>query len=156
MITALYYKSFCIVLPLHIYLFPPEPYVPYTFEVSAATHAGEGDVNIITDFTEEGSKCTCTMRFAHFVLQTRQMLRYVRIYMPIWLWARCWLHVNSFKFSLATDYSDFLLAIFKGHLIYCLGRLVCTVFIFTVSVQIYYMSLHTYHLPYSSWCASKY
>ena len=45
-------------LPLHIYLFPPEPYVPYTIEVSAATHAGEGDVNTIIDFTEEGSKCT--------------------------------------------------------------------------------------------------
>ena len=45
-------------LPLHIYLFPPEPYVPYTIEVSAATHAGEGDVNTIIDFTEEGSACT--------------------------------------------------------------------------------------------------
>jgi len=50
--------KFCIVFPLHIYLFLPEPYVPYTIEVSAATHAGEGDVNTIIDFTEEGSKCT--------------------------------------------------------------------------------------------------
>ena len=50
--------KFCIVLPLHIYLFPLEPYVPYTIEVSAATHAGEGDVNTIIDFTEEGSKYT--------------------------------------------------------------------------------------------------
>ena len=38
----------CIVLP--------EPYVPYTIEISAATHAGEGDVNTIIQFTEEGSE----------------------------------------------------------------------------------------------------
>ena len=50
-------KNF-VVLPLHIYFFPPEPYVPYTIKVSAATHAGEGDVNTIIDFTEEGSKYT--------------------------------------------------------------------------------------------------
>ena len=56
MITSLYYKEFCIVTTAH--LFPPEPYVPYTIDVSAATHAGEGDVNTIIDFTEEGSKYT--------------------------------------------------------------------------------------------------
>ena len=38
--------------------FLSEPYVPYTIEVSAATHAGEGDVNTIIDFTEDGSRCT--------------------------------------------------------------------------------------------------
>ena len=36
----------------------PEPYVPYTIEISAATHAGEGDVNTIIQFTKEGSECT--------------------------------------------------------------------------------------------------
>ena len=50
-------KTF-VVLPLHIYFFSPEPYIPYTIDVSAATHAGEGDVNTIIDFTEEGSKYT--------------------------------------------------------------------------------------------------
>ena len=35
-----------------------EPYVPYTIEISAVTHAGEGDVNTIIQFTKEGSECT--------------------------------------------------------------------------------------------------
>lgn len=34
----------------------PEPYVPYTIEISAATHAGEGDMNTIIEFTKEGGK----------------------------------------------------------------------------------------------------
>ena len=38
------------------YIVLPEPYVPYTIEISAATHAGEGDVNKIIQFTKEGSK----------------------------------------------------------------------------------------------------
>ena len=41
----------------------PEPYVPYTIDVSAATHAGEGDMNTIIDFTEEGSECTILNHF---------------------------------------------------------------------------------------------
>ena len=48
----------CFTGPTAILIFLPEPYVPYTIEVSAATHAGEGDLNTIIDFTEEGSKYT--------------------------------------------------------------------------------------------------
>jgi len=40
--------------PLQLNITDLEPHVPYTIEISAATHAGEGDVNTIIQFTEEG------------------------------------------------------------------------------------------------------
>jgi len=58
----------------------PDPYVPYTIEISAATHAGEGDVNTIIQFTKEGSELVHILRPKMSLVLTLMNQSSLRIY----------------------------------------------------------------------------